>query len=107
MVQRHSVVDAISHHFSDGVYAKQMSLKQGYTALTHKHNYDHLSILAQGEVVITANGVKNVFTAPYCIDIKAGVEHSIEALKDSIFFCVHATNETDIDKVDETLIEGE
>lgn len=107
MVRQHNIVDAISHHFSDGVYAKQMSLKQGYTAVTHKHNYDHLSILAQGEVYITANGVKSRFKAPFCIDIKAGVSHSIDAIEDSIFYCVHRTDEKDIDKVDETLIEGE
>jgi quercetin dioxygenase-like cupin family protein len=98
-------VKAISHHFSDGVYAKQMYLEKGHIAITHSHNYDHLSILAQGEVDIALNGIKTRFTAPCCIDIKAGIEHSIEALADSVFFCIHATSETDINKVDETLIE--
>jgi len=51
-------VDAISHHFSDGVYAKQMRLEKGHTATTHKHNYSHLSILASGDVEVSLNGVK-------------------------------------------------
>lgn len=97
-------VEAISHHFSDGLYAKQMKLAKGHTATSHKHHYDHLSILAQGEVDVVCSGVKTRFKAPTCIDIKAGIEHEIIAYKDSTFFCVHSTNETDINKIDEVLI---
>ncbi len=97
-------VDAIAHYFSDGVYAKQMKLEAGYTARSHKHVYDHLSILASGSVDVLCNGVKTAFTAPSCIDIKAGIEHEIIAHEDSIFFCIHATNETDLDHIDEVLI---
>jgi len=97
-------VEAISHHFSDGVYAKQMRLEKGHLAITHKHNYSHLSILATGHVEITLNGVKSRFKAPYCIEILAGVEHQIYALKDSTFFCIHKTEETDVNKVDKVLI---
>lgn len=97
----------IAHYFSDGVYAKQLLLKKGYTAKSHKHNYDHLSILAKGEVDIVCNGLKTRFKAPSCIDIKAGIEHEIIAYEDATFFCIHATNETDINKVDEVLIEKE
>ena len=97
-------VEAVAHFFSDGVYAKQLTLLKGHIALTHKHIYDHLSILAQGEVELTLDGIKTRFTAPTCIDIKAGIEHQIEALTDSTFFCVHSSNEKDINKIDETLI---
>ena len=97
-------VEAISHHFSDGVYAKQMRLAKGHTATSHKHNYDHLSILASGEVDIVCNGLKTRFCAPACIDIKAGIEHEIIAYKNAVFFCIHATNETDVNHIDEVLI---
>ena len=99
-------VEAISHHFSDGIYAKQMTLQKGYIAKSHKHNYSHLSILSKGEVHIRVDGVTKHYKAPACIEIKAGVEHEILALKAATFFCVHKTNETDINKVDTTLIKG-
>lgn len=98
-------VDAVAHYFSDGVYAKQMHLEKGYAARSHKHNYDHLSILASGEVDISYNGFKTRYLAPCCINIKAGIEHEIVAHKDSIFFCIHATSETDVNEVDKILIE--
>ncbi len=101
-------VDAVAHFFSDGVYAKQMFLEKGYIALSHKHNYDHLSILATGNVHIVCNGVKTVFTAPSCIEIKAGIEHEIIANEDSIFYCIHRIYDDTLNEnnVDEVLIEG-
>lgn len=97
-------VEAISHHFSDGLYAKQMILEKGYIATSHVHKYDHLSILAQGDVYIRADGVVTYHQAPKCIEIKAGVVHEIQALSHTVWFCVHHTDEKDIDKVDEVLI---
>lgn len=97
-------VEAIAHFFSDGVYAKQLTLEKGHTAVTHKHNYSHLSILATGEVEVTLDGVKSHFTAPACIEILAEVSHEIFALEDSTFFCVHQTFETDVNKIDKVLI---
>ena len=95
-------VEAIAHFFSDGVYAKQMHLPKNHIADSHKHNYDHLSILAKGEVDIDFGGVTERFTAPCCINILAGIEHKITAIKSSVFYCIHATNEKD--NIDEVLI---
>lgn len=93
------------HHFSEGVYAKQMFLPKDAIACTHKHNYDHLSILAQGKVIVLFDDDKfETYTAPACITIKKDMNHAIRALEDSVWFCVHATEETDVNKVDNVLI---
>ena len=92
------------HHFSSGVYAKQMMLPKGYFALSHAHNYDHLSILSAGEVIVKTDEKAIKYTAPACITIHKGVHHSITALQDAVWFCIHATEETDSSKIDEVLI---
>ena len=92
------------HHFSSGVYAKQMMLPKGYFALSHAHSYDHLSILASGKVIVKTDKGEQVFTAPACLTIEKGLNHSITALEDAHWFCIHATEETNPDKVDEVLI---
>ena len=92
------------HHFSDGLYAKQMTLPEGHFAITHSHKYDHLSILASGRVVVEVDGRRSEYAAPACINILADQKHSILALEDCVWFCVHATDETDADLVDEVLI---
>lgn len=97
-------VEAVAHYFSDGLYAKEMTLAKGYMATSHVHKYSHLSILAQGDVYIRANGEVTYHQAPKCIEIKAGVVHEIQALSDVVWYCVHHTDEKDINKMDEVLI---
>lgn len=96
------------HHFSDGLYAKEIHLKEGELIIQHKHTYSHLSVLAKGKVVVQVGEEEpKVFTAPVCLDIKADTHHGIKALTDSVWFCIHATDETDASKVDEVLISKE
>jgi quercetin dioxygenase-like cupin family protein len=92
------------HHFTAGTYAKEMHLPKGYSAYSHKHTYDHLSILAKGVAVVTTDSEQKLYKAPACIQIKAGVNHKITAFDDVTWFCIHATQETDPDKVDQVLI---
>lgn len=93
------------HHFSDGLYAKEVELKKHSIASQHKHKYDHLSILAKGKVqVLFDGGVMKEYTAPSCINIVKGVNHSVMALEDSVWFCIHATSETDVASIDKVLI---
>lgn len=93
-----------THFFSDGVYAKRMHLPKGFTALSHKHTYEHLSILATGKALVATDTEQKEYTAPACITIAAGLNHAITALEDVTWFCIHATEETDPTKVDQVLI---
>jgi hypothetical protein len=96
------------HHFSDGLYAKQIELPIGFFATQHKHTYDHLSILAKGKVrILFDNDVVEEYTAPACINIIKDVNHSVYAIEDSVWFCVHATEETNLDEIDNVLIKKE
>ena len=95
----------LAHHFGGGVYAKEMHIPAGNTIIQHRHNYDHLSVLASGEVLVLVDGVVSTYTSPACIVISAGKLHAIEAVKDSVWYCIHATDCTDIETVDQHLIQ--
>lgn len=85
-----------------------MELQKGSFVLQHKHTYDHLSILAKGKVrVLFEHDVVKEYTAPACINIVKDVEHSILALENSTWFCIHATDETNVDNIDNVLIKKE
>ena len=62
------------------------------------------SILAKGKVIVGVENIEKEYTAPACIEIKAGLNHSVTALEDSVWFCIHATNEKDPEKVDQLVI---
>lgn len=93
------------HFFSGREYAKRMCLPAGYYAESHKHEHDHLSILAQGQVVVTVDGIATTYQGPDCITIKAGEVHRIDAVTDVVWFCIHATDETNPANVDQVLIQ--
>ena len=95
----------IHHHFSSGVYAKEARIPAGYLCVQHKHKFDHLSILATGSVELLVDDKVSVVHAPACLTIEAGKVHSIRAITDVMWYCIHATDCTDIESVDEVLIE--
>lgn len=96
----------IHHHFSAGVYAKETRIPAGYVLVQHAHKHDHLSILASGSVEMIVDGVKSVVEAPACLTIAAGKHHGIKSITDVVWYCVHATDCTDEDEIDEVLIES-
>lgn len=94
----------ITHHFSDGLYAKEARFPAGVAILKHTHDFSHLSILAKGKVAVMKGEDVEIINAPACIEIKAGLTHGVKALEDCVWFCIHATDETDVSKVDDVLM---
>jgi quercetin dioxygenase-like cupin family protein len=94
----------ITHHFSDGLYAKEASFEAGTAILKHTHDFSHLSILAKGKVAVMKGDEIEIIEAPSCIEIKAGLVHGVKAITDCVWFCIHATDEKDPSKVDDILI---
>lgn len=95
------------HHFADGLYAKEATIPAGYVVGKHKHSYTHLSLLASGRALVTAGDVVKEYTGPACIEIKAGIEHHVEAITDVVWFCIHAVDTADPKNIDEILIHKE
>lgn len=93
----------VRHHFAGGLYAKEMRVPAGVLIGKHMHDFDHFSVLMQGSVELDVDGECTVHHAPAFLTIQAGRVHVITALTDVVWHCVHATDETDPDKVDAVL----
>jgi quercetin dioxygenase-like cupin family protein len=94
----------IKHIFADGLYAKETHIPAGMRLGKHTHSYTHFSILAKGSVVVRSGKDWATYEAPACIEIKADIEHEVQALTDATWYCVHSTDETDEEKIDQVLI---
>lgn len=94
----------IKHYFSGGVYVKETIINAGQILVQHKHEYEHLSYLVSGTVAVQVDGVTSTMTGPTALTIEAGKHHGVKALTDTVWLCIHATDCTDADKVDEVLI---
>lgn len=95
----------IVHHFAGGLYAKETHIPAGVSLTKHVHDFDHLSILVSGDVVVIVDGHSTHYGAPAFLTIKAGRAHEILAVTPSTWVCLHATDETDPEKVDAAVIE--
>lgn len=99
----------VRHHFTGqdhdkGVYAKELHIPAGFILVSHKHSYDHLSILASGRVCLSLGDQVREMTGPCAITIEAGQEHTLRAITDSVWFCIHPTSETDAINVDDAIL---
>lgn len=83
------------------LWLRQMRFaKTGDANEGHKHNYDHMTLLATGSVSVHVDGQTTNFTAPHMIFIQAGKSHYIEALEDNtIAYCVHALRDKDTEEI--------
>lgn len=97
----------ITHHFptpGNKVYIRQATCHRGDNIGTHKHEYDHYSILASGAVILELDGEKQELLGPCIVNVEAHKEHKITCLTEVTWFCIHGTDETDQSKIDEVLI---
>jgi hypothetical protein len=95
------------HHFADGLYGREILIPAG-TVLTGKiHKGEHLNFLMQGDITVwTEEGMKRI-QAPAVIVSKPGTKRVGLAHTDTIWVTVHATHETNLDRLEAELIEPE
>jgi hypothetical protein len=94
----------IQHYFIGGTYAKEMTFPKGLVIPSHKHIFDHMSILAKGKIKLSVDGKDFIYEAPKVIEIKKNEVHTVTALEECYWYCIHATDITDHEQIDETLI---
>lgn len=94
----------ITHHFGGGVYVKEARIPANMRLTQHIHGHDHLSVLVSGEVSVSVDGTIKSYVAPAVLTIEAGKAHEVVCLTETVWMCIHATDETDPAKVDEVLI---
>lgn len=93
----------IDHFFSDGLYARKMTMPAS-TILTGKtHNHNHLAILLKGEVAVHSRQGTAVYKAPYVVNVVAGDKRAFFSVTEVEWITIHATEETDITKLENEL----
>jgi hypothetical protein len=84
------------------IYVRQNRLAAGQTFGGHKHHFDHVTLLAQGKVKISMDGMEpKEFSAPTFIVIRAESRHKITALEDdTLYYCIFALRNIDGEVID-------
>lgn len=79
------------------LWSKMMHFnKIGDIMPSHAHIFDHLTLLCNGSLNVTVDGVSTEFIAPHMIYIQAGKVHTLTALEDNtLAYCIHALRDGD------------
>lgn len=89
------------------LFVRQMHFAAaGDMELGHKHNFDHMTLLAKGKLKVAINGEEKEFSAPHMIFIKAELQHELTATADNtVAYCIHALRDpTSGDIVDPSML---
>lgn len=100
MLNREQIEIPVKHYFSQGVYAREITIPAG-TMLTGKiHKYEQLNILSTGEMsVLTDDGMKTV-KAPFTIVSPPGTKRIAYTHTECVWTTIHGTDETDVEKIE-------
>lgn len=94
----------VRHHFSQGVYARELFIPKGATLVGKIHKYQQLNIMPMGDMsVLVGDEVKRV-VAPFVVVSPPGTKRVAYAHADTIWITVHGTDETDLDRIEEHFI---
>jgi len=100
-MRKHEQIEIpIRHHFSPGVYAREITIPAGTLLTGRVHKYSQLNILSSGEIsVLTHEGMKRV-KAPFTVVSPPGTKRIAYAHIDCTWTTILATEETDPDKIE-------
>lgn len=94
-----------NHYFAPGVYARELFIPKGHVLTGKIHRTEHLNIVSMGKIaVVNEQGQRTLIEAPYTFVSKPGTKRAGFALEDTVWTCIHPTNETDLDKLEDELI---
>jgi hypothetical protein len=95
------------HHFAAGLYARELRIPAG-TLLTGKvHKTEHLNILSAGTITVWTEEGMRTLSAPFTLVSQPGTKRVGYAHSDCVWTTVHATDETDLERLEAELVETE
>lgn len=94
------------HYHAPGVYAREALLPAGSVTVGKTQKKEHIAIFSQGHCTVHCMGEIIEVHAPYTFVAPAGSKKAIYAHTDVVLTTIHVTNEVDLDKIEEEVIDG-
>ena len=91
----------VRHLLTAGIYMKVYRAPKGMQVRTKRFDLDHAFILAQGSAVIKTDLEEIKLKAPVVYNIPAHTRMAAFTLEDSVWYCIHRTEETDLEQLAE------
>lgn len=92
----------VHHHFGPGIYIRQITIPKGAMAIGHEQRFAHTNILLTGAVAMYEESGVKILQAPLIFTGNPGRKVGM-AIEDCVWLNVFATDETDVDKLEEMI----
>jgi quercetin dioxygenase-like cupin family protein len=96
----------LAHHFSPGVYMREIFMPKGAFVIGHEHKTQHLNVILSGAARVMIEGSIYDIQAPYIFESGPGVQKVLYIEEDMRWATVHVNpdEERDIVKLEERLL---
>ena len=94
----------LRHQFAPGVYIRTIFMPKGMVIIGHEHRTEHFNLVLKGAAKVIMDGVLTEIRAPSVFVSKPGVRKILEITEDMEWATVHATDETDLEKITEIVV---
>lgn len=104
MLEMDQVECPVTHYFGPGLYIREVRMKAGTLVVGHEHNCDQVNTFIAGKLMLLKeDGNHEILNAPMTFIGKPGRKVAY-ILEDVIWQNVYATNETDMDKIEDLFV---
>jgi len=94
----------LKHTFSDGVYAREITIPKGALIVGKIHKKRNMNIISRGKVSFFSTDGAIHCEGPHTFVASPGVKRVIYAHEETVWTTIHGTEETDLDKIEEIFI---
>ena len=93
------------HYFGPSLYIKEVTMPAGSVIIGKPHKVEHMCVMLQGKMLLIAeDGTKKELKAPITFVGSPGRKVAY-ILETTVFQNIYATNETDVEKLENMFIE--
>lgn len=94
----------VEHYFSEGLYARKLTLPAGSAIVGHIHLQGQINFLMKGTIRVTTDEGVEELTAPQIVVSGPGMKRAGYAITETEWVTVVATTETSPETVEETVL---
>ena len=97
----------VKHHFSEGLYARELFIPAGVCLVGALHKTTHLYTVVKGKCKVSSQFGNLDIEAPFMGETIPGTKRVIYAETDCVWIGFHPTNLTDVDEIGRQILEAE
>lgn len=97
----------VRHHFSDGMYARELFIPQGTCLVGAMHKTRHFYSVVSGSCSVVSVHEREEIQAPFLGETLPETKRVIYAHTDCIWITYHPTDLTDVEEIEKAILEPE